>query len=73
MDHNPARVTPRTVLNFGIGTDNLLHREGPKRITFSVSVANLGNKEALYNFLSTFSGTHFLEPRTVIAKAGFVF
>jgi hypothetical protein len=72
-DHNPARVTPRTVLNLGIGTDNLLHREGPRRITLSVSTANVGNVEALYNFLSTFSGTHFLQPRTVVAHAGFVF
>jgi hypothetical protein len=25
---------------------------------------NLTNKVALYNFLSTFSGTHFVAPRT---------
>jgi hypothetical protein len=35
-DHNPARVAPRTVLNFGVGADNLMHREGPKRITASL-------------------------------------
>ncbi len=27
-DHNPDRVKPRNVLDLGIGTDNLLHREG---------------------------------------------
>jgi hypothetical protein len=27
----------------------------------------------LYNFLSTFSGTHFLQPRTVIARVGLTF
>jgi hypothetical protein len=27
----------------------------------------------LYNFLSTFSGTHFLQPRTVIGRVGMVF
>ena len=27
-DHNPDRVKPRNVFNLGIGTDNLLHREG---------------------------------------------
>ena len=32
-----------------------------------------GDKAALYNFLSTFSGTHFLQPRTVIARVGFTF
>jgi hypothetical protein len=28
---------------------------------------------ALYNFLSTFSGTHFLQPRTFVARIGLVF
>jgi hypothetical protein len=36
-------------------------------------VDNLLNKVALYNFLSTFSGTHFVAPRSVVAKIGFVF
>ena len=26
-------------------------------------MVNLTNKEALYNFLSTFSGTHYVTPR----------
>jgi hypothetical protein len=72
-DHNVDRVKPRHVLNLGIGTDNLLHAEGPKHITASVELANLTNKAALYNFLSTFSGTHFLQPRTVVGRLGFSF
>jgi hypothetical protein len=72
-DHNPDRVKPRSVLNIGFGTDNLLHREGPRRITASVQIENIANKVAVYNFLSTFSGTHFLQPRTVVAKVGYVF
>jgi len=28
---------------------------------------------ALYNFLSTFSGTHFIPPRTYQASIGYVF
>ncbi len=72
-DHNPDRVKPRNVIHIGIGTDNLLHSEGPRRYTASIEVANLTNNVALYNFLSTFSGTHFLTPRTVVAKIGFVF
>jgi outer membrane receptor protein involved in Fe transport len=47
--------------------------EGRRRITASVTIDNLTNKETLYNFLSTFSGTHFLQPRTVIARVGFTF
>ncbi len=72
-DHNPGRVKPRNILNVGIGTDNLLHSEGHRRYTASLQVENLTNKVALFNFLSTFSGTHFLQPRTIIAKIGFVF
>ncbi len=72
-DHNPARVKPRSILNLAIGTDNLLHAEKSRRITASLTVANLTDKAALYNFLSTFSGTHFLQPRTISAHVGFVF
>ena len=72
-DHNPDRVKPREVLNLGFGTDNLLHREGHKRVTLAVDIANLTNKVAAYNFLSTFSGTHFLEPRSATARFGLVF
>ncbi len=72
-DHNPDRVKPRTLLNIGIGTDNLLHKEGNRRITASLEVENLTNVAALYNFLSTFSGTHFVPPRTVTAHVGLVF
>jgi hypothetical protein len=72
-DHNPDRVKPRNVFNLQVGTDNLLHVEGPRRITASVQVENLTNQVALYNFLSTFSGTHFLQPRSVVARIGFMF
>jgi hypothetical protein len=72
-DHNPDRVKARNVLNLGIGTDNLLHKEGTVRYTASLEIQNLTNVVALYNFLSTFSGTHFLEPRSLIAKIGMTF
>ena len=72
-DHNPDRVKPRHIFNLGLGTDNLFHTEKHERITASIQIANLTNKVALYNFLSTFSGTHFLQPRTVVARIGMVF
>ena len=34
------------------------------------TVSNLTNKEALYNFLSTFSGTHFMSPRSETVELG---
>ena len=72
-DHNPDRVKPRHVFNLGIGTDNLFHTDKRERFTASIEIANLTNKVALYNFLSTFSGTHFLQPRTIVARVGFTF
>ena len=66
---NPARVAPRHLFDLGIGTDNLLHGDKAKlRLRFSV--INLTNKETLYNFLSTFSGTHFVTPRAYQVQLG---
>ncbi len=72
-DHNPDRVKPRNVFDLGLGTENLFHAEGKKRFVASLQIMNLTNKVALYNFLSTFSGTHFLEPRSVTARFGYTF
>jgi hypothetical protein len=72
-DHNPDRVKAHSLLDIGVGTDNLFHKETGPRWTLKFSVENLTNKVALYNFLSTFSGTHFIEPRSYQATAGFVF
>ena len=66
-------MNPRHIFNVGIGTDNLLHKEGHRRITAALEITNLSNKVAVYNFLSTFSGTHFLQPRAAIARVGFTF
>jgi hypothetical protein len=69
---NPPRVAPRNLLDLGIGADNLLHTDRAKlRVRFSV--INLTNKEALYNFLSTFSGTHFVTPRAYQVQLGVTF
>ena len=73
-DHNPNRVRPRNTLNLGFGSDNLTHRtDGARRYTSSVEISNLTNVEALYNYLSTFSGTHFLAPRAITARLGLTF
>jgi hypothetical protein len=72
-DHNPDRVKPRNVFNVGIGSDNLTHTEKHTKFTASLDIANLTNKVALYNYLSTFSGTHFLQPRTFVARIGLSF
>jgi hypothetical protein len=38
-----------------------------------MTVVNLMNKVALYNFLSSFSGTHFVAPRTLEGAITFHF
>jgi hypothetical protein len=68
-DHNPPRIAPRNLFDLGAGTDNLFHTERV-RTTLKLTVANLTNKVALYNFLSTFSGTHFVSPRAYQAELG---
>jgi hypothetical protein len=37
------------------------------------TVINVTNKVALYNFLSTFSGTHYVTPRAETVELGFHF
>jgi hypothetical protein len=70
--NNPARVAPRHLFDLGIGADNLLRTDKAKlRVRFSV--VNLTNTEALYNFLSTFSGTHFVTPRAYQVQLGVTF
>ncbi len=69
---NPPRVAPRHLLDLGIGTDNLLRTERTK-LRARFSVINLTNKDALYNFLSTFSGTHFVTRRAYQLQVGVTF
>jgi hypothetical protein len=71
-DHNPPRIAPRHLFDLAVGTDNLLKTEG-YRVTLRGTVTNLTNNVALYNFLSTFSGTHFVTPRAYQASIGIVF
>src|SRR5262245_26358578 len=71
-DHNPPRIAPRHLFDLSLGTDNLL-RTDHKRLTLRLTAINLTNKDALYNFLSTFSGTHFVTPRAFSAQVGLVF
>jgi Carboxypeptidase regulatory-like domain len=69
---NPPRVAPRHLFDLGIGADNLLHTDRT-RLRVRFSVINLTNKDSLYNFLSTFSGTHFVTPRAYQVQVGVTF
>jgi hypothetical protein len=56
----------------GIGTDNLFHKEKLKT-KLKFTVLNVTNAESLYNFLSTFSGTHWITPRSYEVSLGWAF
>ena len=71
-DHNPPRIKPRSLFDLSVGEDDLFH--GSKyKWSAQFTVINLANKYALYNFLSTFSGTHYVTPRSYTAQLGFHF
>jgi len=72
VDHNPSRVKPRNLFDASVGEDNLFHGDRYKW-SLRLTAINLTNKTALYNFLSTFSGTHFVTPRSYTAELGFHF
>ena len=71
-DHNPPRIAPRHLFDIAIGDDNILCGDKYKW-SLQFTAINVTNKVALYNFLSTFSGTHFVTPRTYTAELGFHF
>jgi len=71
-DKNPPRIQQRNLFDLAVGDDNIFHGDRYKW-SARITVINLANEYALYNFLSTFSGTHYVTPRTVTAEIGFHF
>ncbi|MGO9777960.1 MAG: carboxypeptidase regulatory-like domain-containing protein [Terracidiphilus sp.] len=66
-DKNPQRIAPRNLFDASIGKDNIFHATRFKT-NLDITAINVTNKYALYNFLSTFSGTHYVTPRALTAK-----
>ena len=71
-DHNPPRIQPRSLFDMAVGIDNLFHGDRYKW-SLRLSAVNVTNEYALYNFLSTFSGTHYVTPRAITATVGWHF
>jgi len=73
-DKNPGRIAPRNVFDISIGDDDLMgfHKDKQK-VSLRLTAVNLTDKYALYNFLSTFSGTHYLTPRALNVELGYHF
>ena len=71
-DKNPPRIAHRNLFDLAVGDDNIF--KGDKyKWSARVTVINLANNYALYNFLSTFSGTHYVSPRAITGQIGFHF
>jgi hypothetical protein len=66
-DHNPPRIASRNLFDVSVGHDNLFHADRYK-VSARFTVINLANNFALYNFLSTFSGTHYVTPRSLTGE-----
>ncbi len=66
-DKNPSRIAPRNLFDASLGKDNIFHADRYK-LNLDLTAINVTNKYALYNFLSTFSGTHYVTPRALTAK-----
>jgi hypothetical protein len=66
-DHNPPRIAPRSIFDASLGQDNIFHKERYK-VNLNLTAVNVTDKYALYNFLSTFSGTHYVTPRAITGK-----
>ena len=71
-DKNPPRIAGRNVFDLSLGSDDLFHGDRYKW-SLRLTGVNIANNYALYNFLSTFSGTHYLTPRALTAEVGFHF
>jgi hypothetical protein len=71
-DKNPPRIAGRSLFDVAVGHDNIFHGDR-YRWNLQFTAINITNKYALYNFLSTFSGTHYVTPRSYTAQLGFTF
>jgi hypothetical protein len=60
------------LFDVSVGQDDLFHGDHYKW-SLRLTAINVTNKVALYNFLSTFSGTHYVTPRALTAELGFHF
>jgi hypothetical protein len=71
-DHNPPRIKQRSLFDMSVGQDNLFGGK-EKKWSAQLTAVNITDKVALYNYLSTFSGTHFVTPRALSAEVAFHF
>jgi Carboxypeptidase regulatory-like domain len=71
-DLHPPRIAVRNTVDLAAGIDDLFHHEN-HTVGLRIEAVNVNNVRALYNFLSTFSGTHFLTPRSITVGLRYTF
>jgi len=71
-DRNPPRIAVRNTVDLSIGQDDLFRHEN-QSLGLRLDVVNLADVDGLYNFLSTFSGTHFISPRSITGRIHYTF
>jgi hypothetical protein len=65
------RIRPRTVWNLSLGQKFKLTER--RAVQVSMDLLNAFDEKGLYNFLSTFGGTHVIPPRTLAARIKYSF
>jgi hypothetical protein len=63
---------PRNLLDVALGAERLWTKDNCS-LGGKITVVNLADKVALYNFLSSFSETHFVTPRAIQGELTFRF
>lgn len=71
-DRTPARIASRNLFDLAVVEDNLFNGDR-YRWNPQFTIVNKTSDYALYNFLSTFNGTHYESPRAITAQIGFHF
>jgi Carboxypeptidase regulatory-like domain/TonB-dependent Receptor Plug Domain len=71
-DRHPPRIQPRSLFDLAFGEDNLFHGD-KRKVGLRLTAVNVTNTYSLYNFLSTFSGTHYVTPRSFTGEVSFSF
>ncbi len=71
LSEDPLRVKSRFLLSASVGKELFKREHYSARLQFSA--LNLTNQDRLYNFLSVFSGTHYVPPRSIAARIEFEF
>jgi hypothetical protein len=65
------RIKPRTTWNLSLGKEWAI--SGRRRLALGLDLLNATDERGLYNFLSTFGGTHVVPPRTLAARVKWKF